>query len=186
MGKKRIIQSAELNRVKVEVKDETGDNDVLVARDRLKGALKELLQHTDSDSSAESSEDGSSQEYKQLKKSAHSPSLEVMHDTNANDDLVDTNGELRDIHSLPLPLPCDEALPRNRIPLSVPPTRDELKLDSEGQTLRSRDSLLKDHIKRWLNVRKTWHRQAHKNEKRFVQSANILSTIFRRAQSEFD
>jgi len=31
-----------------------GDSDVLVARDRLKGALRELLQHSDTGSSAES------------------------------------------------------------------------------------------------------------------------------------
>lgn len=41
----------------------TGDNDVLVARDRLKGALRELLQHSDTGSSAESSEE-STHDYK--------------------------------------------------------------------------------------------------------------------------
>lgn len=41
-----------------------GDNDVLVARDRLKGALRELLQHSDTGSSADSSEESSAQDYK--------------------------------------------------------------------------------------------------------------------------
>lgn len=41
-----------------------GDSDVLVARDRLKGALRELLQHSDTGSSAESSEESSAQDYK--------------------------------------------------------------------------------------------------------------------------
>ena len=41
-----------------------GDSDVLVARDRLKGALRELLQHSDTGSSADSSEESSAQDYR--------------------------------------------------------------------------------------------------------------------------
>lgn len=48
----------------MEIKDEIGDSDVLVARDRLKGALRELLQHSDTGSSADSSEECSTQDYK--------------------------------------------------------------------------------------------------------------------------
>ncbi|XP_012057601.1 PREDICTED: protein lin-37 homolog [Atta cephalotes] len=56
MGKKRNIQPAPITpgRIKVEIKNEIGDSDVLVARDRLKGALRELLHHSDTGSSAES------------------------------------------------------------------------------------------------------------------------------------
>lgn len=42
----------------------TGDSDVLVARDRLKGALRELLQHSDTGSSADSGEECSTQDYR--------------------------------------------------------------------------------------------------------------------------
>lgn len=46
-----------------------GDNDVLVARDRLKGALREILHHSDDASSADDSEESAIQEYKlQVKK----------------------------------------------------------------------------------------------------------------------
>lgn len=45
-------------------KNYLGDNDVSVARDRLKGALQEILHHSDSASSGESSEETSSQDYK--------------------------------------------------------------------------------------------------------------------------
>lgn len=41
-----------------------GDSDVLVARDRLKGALRELLQHSDTGSSTDSGEENSAQDYK--------------------------------------------------------------------------------------------------------------------------
>lgn len=41
-----------------------GDSDILVARDRLKGALRELLQHSDTGSSADSGEESSAQDYK--------------------------------------------------------------------------------------------------------------------------
>lgn len=53
----------------MEIYSITGDSDVLVARDRLKGALRELLQHSDTGSSAESSEESSAHDYKhQMKK----------------------------------------------------------------------------------------------------------------------
>lgn len=41
-----------------------GDSDILVARDRLKGALRELLQHSDTGSSGDSGEESSAQDYK--------------------------------------------------------------------------------------------------------------------------
>lgn len=39
---------------------------------------------------------------------------------------------------------------------------------------------MKEHIVRWNTTRKKWHQQAHKNEQRFIESANILSTIFKK------
>lgn len=45
-----------------------GDSDVLVARDRLKGALRELLQHSDSGSSADSDESPTSDYKHSVKK----------------------------------------------------------------------------------------------------------------------
>lgn len=94
MGKKRSLQPSTPNKVKVEVKDEirksqsiskisrhvykqcissllltlSADSEVDVARDRLKGALKELLHQSDTASSADSSDDGPPPEYKQLTK----------------------------------------------------------------------------------------------------------------------
>lgn len=41
---------------------------MLVARDRLKGALRELLQHSDTGSSADSSEESPTNDYKQQMK----------------------------------------------------------------------------------------------------------------------
>lgn len=40
--------------------------------------------------------------------------------------------------------------------------------------------LLREHRVHWNTVRKKWHQQAHKNELRFTQGANILNTIFKR------
>lgn len=45
-----------------------GDSDVLVARDRLKGALRELLQHSDTGSSVDSGEENSVQDKNLIKK----------------------------------------------------------------------------------------------------------------------
>lgn len=46
--------------------------------------------------------------------------------------------------------------------------------------MKSREALLKEHRQHWGAVRRKWHYQAHKNEERFAESANILSTIFKR------
>lgn len=260
MGKKRNLQPLAAGRLKVEVKDEIGDNDVLVARDRLKGALRELLQHSDSGSSAESSEESSPPEYKhQIKKlesilpsksmrfqqakkirrrrqvpmdtafhhtyvmklfdrsvdlaqfredtplypicrawmanqprnpnlvpKIRSPSPEILNEINANSNLFDSDNDVHDVYSLPAPLPREEAWPRNRVPSPITLPKEELNLDYEGQTLRSRDTLMRDHISHWTAVRKKWHQQAHKNEHRFEHSANVLGTMFRRAQTEFE
>nr|XP_012225207.1 PREDICTED: protein lin-37 homolog [Linepithema humile] len=231
-----------------------GDSDVLVARDRLKGALRELLQHSDTGSSADSGEENS-QDKNLIKKMARpisfqqptrkirrrrqiqadvafhhtyvmklfdrsvdlaqfqedtplypicrawmanqprnpnlvpkirSPSPEVVNDINIADNLIGANGEINDVYYLPPPLPREEAIPRNRIPSPVPQEKDDLNLDYEGQVLKSREQLIKDHSVRWNAIRKKWHQQAHKNEQRYIQSANILGTIFTKAQSEFE
>ncbi|EFN81197.1 Protein lin-37-like protein [Harpegnathos saltator] len=235
-------------RVKVEIKDEIGDSDVLVARDRLKGALRELLQHSDTGSSADSSEESSAHDYKQMKKTTktmnfqqprkirrrrqiqadtpfhhtyvmklfdrsvdlaqfqedtplypicrawmanqprnpnlvpkvRSPSPEIVNEVNIGNNLFGINGELNDVHYLPLPLPCEEAIPKNRIPSPVLGEKEELNLDYDGHTLKSRETLMKEHTARWNTIRKKWHQQAHKNELRFIESANILSTIFKK------
>ncbi|XP_043512384.1 protein lin-37 homolog isoform X1 [Frieseomelitta varia] len=263
MGKKRNIQPPPVtmpSRVKVEIKDELGDSDVLVARDRLKGALRELLQHSDTGSSADSSEESSAQDYRhsmkkidnmyrtksmgfqqprkvrrrrqiQMDTAFHhtyvmklfdrsvdlaqfqedtplypicrawmanqprnpnlvpkirSPSPEIVNEVNISNNILDSNGEVRDVYYLPPPLPCEEAIPRNRIPSPIPREKEELNLDYDGQTLKSREMLLREHRAHWNAVRKKWHQQAHKNEQRFTESASILNTIFKRAQSEFE
>lgn len=257
MGKKRNIQLPVVvpGRVKVEIKDEIGDSDVLVARDRLKGALRELLQHSDTGSSAESSEENSAQDYKhQMKKmtksmgfqqprkmkrrrqvpadtqfhhtyvmklfdrsvdlaqfqedtplypicrawmanqprnpnlvpKVRSPSPEIVNEVTLGSTLLDANGEVRDVHYLPPPLPCMEAIPRNRVPSPVSIDKEDLNLDYDCQSLKSRETLMREHRAHWNVVKKKWHQQAYKNEQRFAQSANILGTIFKRAQSEFE
>lgn len=257
MGKKRNVQPPPVtpSRVKVEIKDEIGDSDVLIARDRLKGALRELLQHSDTGSSADSSEETSTHDYRhhirkmtksinfqqsrkirrrrqvQMDTAFHhtyvmklfdrsvdlaqfqedtplypicrawmanqprnpnlipkvrSPSPEIVSEINNCTNILDASGEIRDVYYLPPPLPCEEAMPRNRIPSPIVSEKEEMKLDYEGQSLKSREVLLKEHTVHWNAVRKKWHQQAHKNEQRYAQSANILSTMFKRAQSEFE
>ncbi|KAK0073884.1 hypothetical protein PV325_009065 [Microctonus aethiopoides] len=256
MGKKRSGHIPTPNRVKVEVKDEIPDNEVHVARDRLKGALRELLHHSDEGSSMDSSEDTPAPEMKhQLRKTPkpslpppptrrlrrrrqlpadqlfhhtyvmklfdrsvdlaqfredtplypicrawlanqprnpnlvpkiRSPSPEIIEEVHSESIFEDVNGELRDVHSLPEPLPREEILTRNRIPSPIPQPEDKLELNYEGQVLKSRELLMKGHRAHWSAVRRKWHAKAQKNEKRFYKSAQILGTIFKRAQTEFE
>ncbi|XP_011506466.1 PREDICTED: protein lin-37 homolog [Ceratosolen solmsi marchali] len=252
MGKKRGIPPSIPDLIKIEVKDEI-DRNVLMARDRFRGALRELLHHSDEGSSADSGDESGSNEYRvtpkkidptyrpkqiqsQVRKmkrrrqmhmdsafhhtyvmklfdrsvdlaqfqedtplypicrawmanqprnpnlvpKARSPSPDIISEFNSVGNMFDTNGEIRDINSLPPPLPSEEALPRNRIPSPIIIDKEKLDLDYEGQTLKSRELLMKEHREHWVAVRKKWHQQAHKNEQRFSESATILSTIFKR------
>lgn len=59
-----------------------------------------------------------------------SPSPEIVSEiNNQHNNILDANGEIRDVHYLPPPLPCEEALPRNRIPSPIISESEELKLD---------------------------------------------------------
>ena len=60
---------------------------------------------------------------------ARSPSPEIVSEANSYDNLFDSNGEIRDIGTLPPPLPSEEAFPRNRIPSPIHFEREELNLD---------------------------------------------------------
>ncbi|XP_001604648.1 protein lin-37 homolog [Nasonia vitripennis] len=259
MGKKRGAHHQTLpDHIKMEIKDEI-DSNVLMARDRFRGALRELLHHSDEGSSGDSGDDTPLSDYKNPPKKvdqsyrpklvhsqarkmkrrrqmhmdsafhhtyvmklfdrsvdlaqfqedtplypicrawmanqprnpnlvpkARSVSPELVTETDSFDNLFDPNGEIKDVSSLPPPLPSEEAFPRNRIPSPITVESEKLNLDYEGQTLKSREALMKEHREHWGAVRRKWHQQAHKNEQRFTESANILSTIFKRAQSEFD
>lgn len=62
-------------------------------------------------------------------KRARSPSPEVLTETNTINELFDPTGEIRDVRSLPPPLPSEEAFPRNRIPSPIPHKKEELDLN---------------------------------------------------------
>ncbi|XP_063984451.1 protein lin-37 homolog [Diachasmimorpha longicaudata] len=115
-----------------------------------------------------------------------SPSPEIVNEVHSDNLLLDENGELRDVYNLPAPQQRQEIFPKNRIPSPIPLPKEKLNLDYDGQTLKSREVLMKEHRMHWGQVRRKWHQQTHKNEQRFAKSAYILSTIFKRAQSEFE
>ena len=63
---------------------------------------------------------------------ARSPSPETISESNNTvnvNNLIDTNGEIQDVTSLPVPLPSEEAFPRNRIPSPISVETEELNLD---------------------------------------------------------
>ena len=58
-----------------------------------------------------------------------SPSPEIVREGNPDESLYDLNGELREIFTLPQPLPSEEAFPKNRIPSPIVKEKEELNLD---------------------------------------------------------
>lgn len=57
-----------------------------------------------------------------------SPSPEIVNEVHSDDMLEDENGDLRDVYTLPVPLPREEVFPRNRIPEPIPQPKDKLDL----------------------------------------------------------
>lgn len=58
-----------------------------------------------------------------------SPSPEATEQNMSIKDIFDDNGDIKEVTTLPLPLPAEEAFPRNRIPSPIPSEKDELDLN---------------------------------------------------------
>lgn len=64
-----------------------------------------------------------------------SPSPEIVGEINSDDTMYDSNGELREVFTLPEPSMSEEAFPKNRIPSPIPIEKEELNLDYVRENL---------------------------------------------------
>ncbi|XP_056641472.1 protein lin-37 homolog [Diorhabda carinulata] len=74
----------------------------------------------------------------------------------------------------------------SRIPSPLPEqeqNKDNINLDYD-EYIPSKHTLMQEHMKRWMNVKKKWIQTAFNNENRYLQSTNILKAIYNKAQEE--
>uniref|UniRef100_A0ABD2XQM0 Protein lin-37 homolog n=1 Tax=Trichogramma kaykai TaxID=54128 RepID=A0ABD2XQM0_9HYME len=258
MGKKRPAPSSADDFKLVDIKNEI-DSTIGMARDRFKGALRELLHHSDEhNSSADSSDDTPMPEFKTTPKKIHTPSkpkilnnlphrrqpikrrrpiyldsafhhtyvmklfdrsvdlAQFQEDTplypicrawmanqprnpnfapkarspspevereiiNSTNIYKEGSNEIKDVMYLPPPERSYECYPMNRIPYPVRGIKDVLDLDYENKTLKTKEVLMSEHTEHWRRVKKSWQKQAFKNEKRYSESAAVLDIIFKRS-----
>lgn len=88
------------------------------------------------------------------------------------------NTTLSDFHHMPPP----QGPPVCRIPSPLPEQMEQDKeavsIDYDETPPVSRDVLIKNHLRRWVAVKKKWKDQAIKNESRYGGSKHILQAIY--------
>ncbi|CAH0563654.1 unnamed protein product [Brassicogethes aeneus] len=217
--KRKLLSSNSLKIEKVEVKEEnTGGNDYLVAKGRLKGVLRQLKERSESDDS-DSSDDNRRHKGKRksemptpyhhtyvmklfdrsvdlarfeedtplypicrawMQNQPRNPSAIIKRRISSPEPeppCYDPNAE---IHRLPPPSkPCV-----SRIPSPLPEQaqdKDNINLNYDECPPVDKNTLIRNNLERWVNVKKKWISTAAKNEERYSYSMCILQVIHSKA-----
>ncbi|KAK9716931.1 LIN37 [Popillia japonica] len=74
----------------------------------------------------------------------------------------------------------------SRIPSPTPEQRlqdkDAINLNYDESTPVAKDVLIRNHLQRWVNIKKKWIATAVKNESRYKMAKQILEAIYNKAQ----
>ncbi|XP_025832322.1 protein lin-37 homolog [Agrilus planipennis] len=94
--------------------------------------------------------------------------------------------DIRDITVLPKPLtPFTSRVP-SPLPEQKNQDKAEVNLNYNEKPPLSKDTLIRNHLQRWVNVKKKWIGTALKNEDRYKESMKILQTIYNKAQESME
>ncbi|KAK4874849.1 hypothetical protein RN001_014209 [Aquatica leii] len=97
-----------------------------------------------------------------------------------------TGNNLTEIMRLPRPTDYSE----NRIPSPLPAQmnqdKNEINLNYDEKPPVPRDVLIRNHLQRWVGVKRKWIETAQKNEERYVRSMQILQAIYNKAQEALE
>ncbi|KAF5295162.1 hypothetical protein FQR65_LT10550 [Abscondita terminalis] len=78
----------------------------------------------------------------------------------------------------------------NRIPSPLPAQKNqdknEINLNYDEKPPVPRDVLIRNHLQRWVNVKRKWIETAQKNEDRYFNSMQILQAIYNKAQEALE
>jgi len=79
---------------------------------------------------------------------------------------------------------------RTRVPSPLPEQKNqdknEINLNYDEKPPVPRDVLIRNHLQRWVNVKKKWISTAQKNEDRYTRSTQILQAIYNKAQEAME
>ncbi|XP_066257689.1 protein lin-37 homolog isoform X2 [Euwallacea similis] len=171
MTKKRRLSSS--LPVKVEIKEENVGNEYLMAKGRLKGVLKQLTEKS-SDDESESSDEGQIRRRRGRRTSSPEPE-------NSWDE-----SEVVDVRRLPPPSKAFETRIPSPLPEQLEQSKNNINLDYEECPPTDKNTLIRNHLQRWVKVKKKWIEASAKNEERFESSFKTLQTIYNKAQERAD
>ncbi|ENN76563.1 protein lin-37 homolog [Dendroctonus ponderosae] len=227
---KRRSFSTSFSPMKMEIKEENVGNDYLMAKGRLKGALKQLTERS-SDEDSDSSEDGQSKRRKSYKKKRsetvptpyHHTYVMKLYDRSVDlarfeedtplyplcrawmenqpknpqriikrrnsspeptDSTWDSSGV--DVKRLPPPsIPFETRVP-SPLPEQLLQSKDNINLNYDECPPVDKNILIRNHLQRWVKVKKKWIAAAENNEERYAYSFNILQNIYNKAQDHME
>lgn len=77
-----------------------------------------------------------------------------------------------------------------RIPSPLPEqankSKQEINFNYDEKPPVPKDALIRNHLQRWVNVKKKWVSMAQKNEERYAKSTQILQAIYNKAQEAME
>ncbi|XP_044252854.1 protein lin-37 homolog [Tribolium madens] len=93
---------------------------------------------------------------------------------------------MTDLHRLPPPMgPVISRIP-SPLPEQKEQNKDNINLNYDECPPVPKDILIRNHLQRWVKVKKKWIETAVKNEERYHMSTQILQTIYNKAQEAME
>jgi len=93
---------------------------------------------------------------------------------------------LSDITRLPPPAETFKSRIPSPLPEQLNQNKDDINLNYDEKPAVPRDVLIRNHLQRWVNVKKRWIATAQKNEDRYNRSTQILQAIYNKAQEAME
>ncbi|XP_068914854.1 protein lin-37 homolog isoform X2 [Tenebrio molitor] len=93
---------------------------------------------------------------------------------------------MSDIHRLPPPLGSVQSRVPSPLPEQLEQNKDNINLNYDECAPVPKDTLIRNHLQRWVKVKKKWIETAAKNEERYHMSTQILQTVYNKAQEAME
>jgi len=101
-------------------------------------------------------------------------------------DLVSWSDSTVDVKKLPPPSkPFVTRIP-SPLPEQMTQDKDNINLNYDECPPVEKNTLIKDHLQRWVKVKKRWIKTVVHNEDRYLRSFNLLQTIYNKAQEHME
>ncbi|KAF7278764.1 myb-interacting protein 40 [Rhynchophorus ferrugineus] len=91
-----------------------------------------------------------------------------------------------DVKRLPPPLKAFETRIPSLLPEQLEQCKDNINLNYEESPPVDKNTLIRNHLQRWVKVKKKWIESAIKNEERYSNSFHILQKIYNKAQENME